>query len=79
MSCEYTDAIRTQRLRPYIYGAVVYEEFVSGKSHITRFCYTLWGNPAVTGASGMSYSMCGGNSNCADEECDDKAGSRHQK
>lgn len=79
MSCEYTDAIRTQRLRPYIYGAVVYEEFVSGKSHITRFCYTLWGNPAVTGASGLSYSLCGGNSNCADEECDDKAGSRHQK
>lgn len=66
----YTEAIRSQKMRVYIHGTLVYEDFLSPRVHITRYCYMLWGFPPVTGPVGFSHSGCGGRSNCADEECE---------
>jgi len=51
-------------------GVLEYRDVFKGtKTHIVRFCYSVWRNSAITGASGYGLSQCGGGSNCADEEC----------
>jgi hypothetical protein len=66
---EWVGPIREQRGRLYVYGALIYEDFLTDESHVTRYCYALWGFPPITGDE-FSYSMCGGKSNCADKECE---------
>ncbi len=55
-----------------IYGAIVYEDGISDPPviHVRRYCYSLYVNPYFTDPKGFSYTMCGGRSNCEDEECD---------
>lgn len=67
---QYATEVMNRRMRIRIRGAIVYEDFFTTETHVTRYCYALWGNPAITGTYGLSYSMCGGSSNCADQECD---------
>ncbi len=74
IDAKYTDALRAQRIRVYVHGTLVYQDQFSREVHITRYCYGLWGNPAITGPAGLSYSGCGGISNCTDEECGERLG-----
>jgi len=70
VSAEIMEAVRNRKMAVYLHGAVIYGDFFTPATHITRYCYTLWANPAITGVSGFAYSMCGGRTNCQDEECD---------
>ena len=38
---EYADKVRAQMIRPYIHGVLVYDDFVSNRPHVTRYCYFL--------------------------------------
>lgn len=66
----YIDGLVKHTARIYIHGYVFYEDMFSAKGHVTRYCYSLWHNAAVTGTE-ISFSQCGGASNCSDEECED--------
>jgi hypothetical protein len=63
--------IKNRTMKLYIHGAFFYQDFISPQGHVTRYCYTLWYNPAISGQSGIAYGECGGKTNCADEECED--------
>jgi hypothetical protein len=66
----YTYAIRAQKMRVYVHGTLIYDDFLSSDHHITRFCYFLYGQPGVNRPTEFEYGMCGAKTNCADEECD---------
>lgn len=68
---EYIQGIKAGITTLYIHGVFFYQDFFSSQGHVTRYCYTLWYNPAITGPSGIGYAECGGKTNCADEECED--------
>jgi len=64
------ESARNRKTWIYIHGAIIYGDFFTKQTHITRYCYSLWANPGLTGVSGVGYAMCGGRTNCQDEECD---------
>jgi hypothetical protein len=71
---EYADILRGSYARKHIpvFGALVYEDGMSYPPviHVRRYCYSLYVNPYFTPPTSFSYVMCGGRSNCEDEECD---------
>jgi len=67
----FIEAIRRREMNVYIHGIVVYDDFVSPKHHVLRYCYVLWNAPVVVNSIGFTYSQCGDGRNCTDEECDD--------
>jgi hypothetical protein len=68
---QYINGIKARTTTFYIHGVFFYQDFLSPQGHVTRYCYTLWYNPAITGPSDIAYATCGGKTNCADEECED--------
>jgi hypothetical protein len=72
---EYATILRQSFAHKHIpiYGAIVYEDGISDPPilHIRRYCYSLYVNPYFTPPTSFSYVMCGGRSNCEDEECDE--------
>ena len=56
--------------RIYIHGVLFYQDFFTQRGHVTRYCFSLWHNAAVTGPN-IAYSGCPGVANCTDEECED--------
>jgi hypothetical protein len=67
------EALKAGRQDSRFVGALIYKDFFSNETHITRFCYRLFVNLAIVEPPGVSYSMCPGNSNCTDEGCEDKS------
>jgi hypothetical protein len=70
---EYATILRSSNSQKHIpiFGAIVYEDGMSEPpvTHIRRYCYSLYVNPFFTPPDSFSYVMCGGRSNCEDEEC----------
>ena len=66
---EHIDGIINGTAEVYIHGVVFYNDFLTTVPHITRYCFFLWHNEAITGPS-VSYSACGDEYNCTDEECE---------
>jgi hypothetical protein len=57
------------KMRPQL-DRVVYYKDVFGDKHKTRFCFLIYHNPGISGHDGLDFAACGGNFNCADDECD---------
>ena len=59
--------------RPFVFGVLMYRDFVSGDVHITRYCYGFYGFSSKANSSEVSYEIypCGRDTNCTDEECSD--------
>jgi hypothetical protein len=70
LPADYIRGLIAGTAQVYVHGVVFYEDFFTTKGHVTRYCFSLWHNPAITGP-GISYSSCGGVYTCSDEECED--------
>jgi hypothetical protein len=67
---DYITGLINGTAQVFVHGVVFYEDFLATKGRVTRYCFSLWHNQALTG-SGISYSPCGQKYNCSDEECED--------
>jgi hypothetical protein len=70
LPASYVDGIKKSTVSVFIHGAFLYQDSLTNTGHITRFCYMLWHNPAIS-AESVSSDQCGGVYSCHDEECPD--------
>jgi hypothetical protein len=69
---EMLELMKNRRAVFYIFGRIAYFDVFERKQHITQYCFLIGRKAKEDIRKEIPITFCGGNTNCTDDECDEK-------